>query len=400
MSNLKSLNRPKRVRNSAARGEVAPFLAMDVMRQAHQMAATGRDVLHMEVGQPGFAAPNRVREAAVSALENGNLGYTEGTGLLALRERIAAYYAQTHEIDLDPRRVVVTTGSSAGFILAFLALFNAGEGVLLPVPTYPAYRNILTAMDLHAAMMHLPHGQFGVPHASDIEQAVAGDETIKGLLIASPANPTGTIIGTEGLKALADQCLSSGLWLISDEIYHGLNYGQTQTETALRHDDEAIVINSFSKFYCMTGWRIGWMLVPDRLVRMIERLAQNLFICAPAISQHAAMAAFDATQELEAIKLIYETNRQILLERLPAMGINRLHPADGAFYIYADVGAFTNDSVEFTEALLREKGVAVTPGLDFDPVSGNRFIRLSYAGTTDTITAALDKLEQHLSLSR
>ncbi|MEM8876793.1 MAG: aminotransferase class I/II-fold pyridoxal phosphate-dependent enzyme [Pseudomonadota bacterium] len=387
----------KRTRSLAQRGDVAPFIAMDVMREAHNLAAHGRKVLHMEVGQPGFPAPKAVRDAAVRALASERLGYTEGTGLPALRDGIAAYYQDAHDVQIDPRRVVVTTGSSAGFIIAFLALFDAGEKILLPVPTYPAYRNILTALDLQPQMMHLPAAQYGVPTVNDVARAASADDKVAGLLVASPANPTGTVIGTDDLASLAGQCRSDALWLISDEIYHGLSYGSAVTDTALRHDDEAIVINSFSKYYCMTGWRIGWMIVPDRLVRVAERLAQNLFICAPALSQHAALAAFDATDDLTEVKAVYQQNRQMLLERLPAIGLPDLYPADGAFYIYANCGAYTNDSVAFAQMLLHEDGIAVTPGVDFDPVDGDRYIRLSYAGTTDTIEKALAKLEKRLA---
>jgi aspartate/methionine/tyrosine aminotransferase len=395
-----AMTKSQRARSLARRGDVAPFIAMDVMREAHALAASGREILHLEVGQPGFAAPRRVREAAAAALESERLGYTEGTGLPALRERIAAYYRESHSISIDPRRVVVTTGSSAGFVMAFLALFDAGEKVLLPVPTYPAYRNILSALDLEPQTMHLPAAQHGVPTARDVSNAAASDPAVAGLLIASPANPTGTVIGSDGLSALAEQCKADGLWLISDEIYHGLSYGAADPDTALRHDEEAIVINSFSKFYCMTGWRIGWMVVPDRLVRMAERLAQNLFICAPALSQYAAIAAFDSTDELLQAKAVYEENRRILLERLPIMGLSGLYPADGAFYIYADCSAFTNDSTAFAQMLLQEDGIAVTPGVDFDPVDGKRYIRMSYAGTTETVQKALDKLERRLALLR
>ena len=394
------MNTVNRTRSPARRGDVAPFIAMDVMREAHALAAEGREILHMEVGQPGFAAPRAVRDAAARALGSERLGYTEGTGLPALRERIAAYYRDTHGVGIDPRRVVVTTGSSAGFVIAFLALFDAGDKVLLPVPTYPAYRNILNALDLEPQMMHLPAAQHGVPTAADVAEAASCGKSVAGLLVASPANPTGTVIGADDLASLARQCRSDGLWLISDEIYHGLSYGSAAPDTALRHDDEAIVINSFSKYYCMTGWRIGWMIVPDRLVRMAERLAQNLFICPPALSQHAALAAFDATEELAAAKAVYERNREMLLERLPAIGLPDLYPADGAFYIYANCGAYTNDSTAFAQMLLHQDGIAVTPGVDFDPVDGDRYIRLSYAGTTDTVEKALDRLEKRLALLR
>jgi aspartate/methionine/tyrosine aminotransferase len=369
---------------------VQPFLAMDVLAAAAERERAGHDIIHMEVGQPSAPAPRLVREAARAALEDGRIGYTEALGLRPLRERIARHYRDSYGVTVTPERVVVTTGSSAGFVLSFLALFDPGARVAISAPGYPAYRNILEALDLEPVPVRLRAEEGWQLTASSLA-ALHEDRPLAGILAMSPANPSGTMIGREALASLGAFCRQRGLWFVSDEIYHGLTYGEA-AETALRHDDDAVVINSFSKYYCMTGWRIGWAVVPERLVRPLERLAQNLYISPPYLSQVAALAAFDATAELEGVKAEYARARDILLSELPGLGIGEMHPADGAFYVYADVARLTNDSVAFCRRMLEEAGVATTPGLDFDPDEGGHHLRLSFAGGEAVCREAVRRL--------
>ena len=308
-------------------------------------------------------------------------------GLPALRERIARYYADRYGVAVAPERVVVTTGSSAGFVLAFLALFDAGAKVALPSPGYPCYRHILTALGQDAVLLERPSSlRAGCRPAAQIDEA-ARASGVAGLVIASPANPTGTMLEPARLAEIVAACRRNGIWLVSDEIYHGLTYGMPE-ETALVHSDEAVVINSFSKYFSMTGWRVGWLVVPEDLVRPIERLAQNLYISPPAVAQVAALGAFDGVEELEANKRVYAENRALLLEAFPRPGCGRIVPADGAFYLYVDVGDFTADSVAFTKEMLADIGVAATPGVDFDAERGSRYVRFCYAGTTADMAEA------------
>ncbi|MDH3580295.1 MAG: pyridoxal phosphate-dependent aminotransferase [Hyphomicrobiales bacterium] len=376
------------------RSEIDPFIVMDVMRAANEREAAGSDIIHMEVGQPGTPAPRAVIDAARAALDSDRLGYTEALGLPRLRERIAAHYTDRYGVSVAPERVVVTTGSSAGFILAFLAILEEGARMALPTPGYPCYRHILKAVGAEPVMIETTQQTRWVPEPAHLEELVRAGG-LHGLLLASPANPTGTMLSDDALQALCESCEKLGLWFISDEIYHGLDYTEP-AQTALAHSDTAIVINSFSKYFSMTGWRIGWMVVPPGLLRTVERLAQNLYISAPTLSQHAAIAAFDAHDELEAYKAVYARNREILLEELPKAGIAEILPADGAFYLYADVHALTNDSAAFARAMLDEAGVAATPGIDFDTARGNRFIRFSYAGRTREMEEAASRLRSWL----
>ena len=374
----------------AKRGEIGSFIAMDVMRTANELEAAGKDIIHMEVGQPATRAPAKVIAAARKALYNERLGYTDALGLPALRERIARHYRDTYGVAISPGRVVVTTGSSAGFVLVFLAILDTGGRIALPSPSYPAYRNIMRALGVKAVTLESGPGTRWMPTGSDLE-AAARTGALDGILIASPANPTGTMLVGDSLGQLAAAAGNMKLWLISDEIYHGLDFTEP-AQTALQHCDAAIVVNSFSKYYAMTGWRIGWMVVPEELVRTIERLAQNFYISPPAVSQHAALAAFDSTDELEAIKAGYIENRSLLLEELPRLGFNEILPADGAFYLYANVRYLTNDSVKFAHRLLTESGVAVTPGVDFDSARGSHFVRFSYSGDYEDMTKALERI--------
>ena len=373
---------------------VEPFLAMDVMAAAAAKARRGDSVVHMEVGQPSAPAPRAVIAAAQDALAAGRVPYTEALGLPALRERIARHYAEAYGVALAPERVVVTTGSSAGFLLAFLALFDPGDRVAVPQPGYPAYRNILHALDLVPAPLVLRRAERFAPTGAALRAAHAA-AALAGVLVMSPANPSGTVIEPDRLAELCAAARALGLPFISDEIYHGLTYG-APAASALQFAPDAVVINSFSKYYCMTGWRIGWMVVPDGLVRAVERLGQNLYISAPTLSQVAALAAFDARDELEAVRAGYAQNRALLLDALPALGLADTHPVDGAFYLYADVARFTNDSADFCRRLLDEAGVAATPGLDFDPVEGAHTLRLSFAGSGAECREAVARLRSWL----
>lgn len=370
---------------TSTRGDVDPFIVMDVVEAARAEEARGRSIVHMEVGQPGSAAPAAARAALARAMEAGPLGYTVSLGLPELRSRIARLYRDWYGLDLDPGRVVVTAGSSAGFILAFTSLFGRGEKVAIGDPGYPSYRNILRALDLEPVGIPTGPASRFQPVPADLTADLAG------VLVASPANPTGTMLARPDLAALIGRARELGLGFVSDEIYHGIQYGERPI-SALEISDEVYVINSFSKYFSMTGWRVGWMVVPEDHVRRIERLTQNLFICAPHASQVAALAALDATDELEANLAVYRANRTLMLEGLPGAGFSRIAPPDGAFYIYADVSDRTDDSRAFAERILREAGVAVTPGLDFDPVRGRRTLRFSYAAATDRIAEGLRRL--------
>lgn len=375
----------------SSRSQVDAFIAMDVMAAAVAEESAGRDIAHLEVGQPGTPAPERAREAAIEALRGGNtMGYTEALGLRALRERIAQMYAEVHGVTLSPDRVVITTGSSAAFLLSFLTVLSAGDRFALADPGYPSYRNILRSIDIKPVALQgtLPGGYQPTPEL--LAQARATGP-IKALLAASPANPTGTMLSREQMQALIDDCAKHGTAFISDEIYDRLTYG-TRPTTALALSEDAIVINSFSKYYCMTGWRIGWMVVPEGLIRTVERLAQNHFICPPHISQVAALAAMDCEDELNGHLETYAANRRLLLDALPSLGFADFAPADGAFYLYGDVSRLTNDSVEFSKRMLKEAGVAAVPGVDFDPARGHQTMRLSFAGSRETVEKAVERL--------
>ena len=364
---------------------------MDVMRAANDRAAEGHDIIHMEVGQPGTPAPRVVREAVKAAVDRELLGYTEALGLPALRERIALHYRRSYGVEVSAAEVIVTAGSSAGFVLAFLALLDEGARLLMPEPGYPCYRNIARAFGIEPVALPVGDAERWMPSAAALSAFAAKSGKSDALLFASPANPTGTALTDNALAGLCAWCDGQGVAIISDEIYHGLSYA-APVPTARAYSRNAIVINSFSKYYSMTGWRVGWMVVPPELVRSIERLAQNLYISPAAVSQVAALAAFDAVEELEANKAVYAANRDLLLNELPRAGFTSLAPADGAFYLYADIAHLTDDSQAFAEAMLREAGVAATPGIDFDPARGGRHIRFSYAGTTAAMAEAARRL--------
>ncbi len=375
---------------ASRRSEIPSFIVMDVMAAAARAEAAGRRVIHMEVGQPGTAAPKAAREAVARALERDTLGYTLALGLQPLRERIARHYLDWYGVAVPPERVVVTTGSSASFVLAFLALFDIGARVALPSPGYPCYRHILTALGLSPVIIETEAAGRWMPTAESLA-AAAETHNLSGIILASPANPTGTMLTPERLRELTAVAQSRGLAFISDEIYHGVTYGM-KAETALAHLSDAIVINSFSKYFSMTGWRVGWMIVPEALVRPIERLAQNLYIAPPAVSQVAALGAFDGFTELEANHRLYAANRALLLAELPKLGLGSILPADGAFYLYADISHLTDDSLAFARMLLEETGIAATPGLDFDEARGRSYLRFSYSAGTADIEEALARL--------
>ncbi|MCB1425462.1 MAG: aminotransferase class I/II-fold pyridoxal phosphate-dependent enzyme [Zhengella sp.] len=375
------------------RSEVEPFHAMDVLAAANRMKARGVPVISMAVGQPGDPAPRCVRDAAAKALLQGRIGYTDALGLLPLRQAIAAHYRDHYGVSVSPERIAVTTGSSAAFNLAFLAMFDTGDRVAITAPGYPAYRNILKALGLD--VVEIPLDPDGYLKAAQVE-AAHREAPLAGVLFASPANPTGAVIPDPELKAIAATARDLGIALISDEIYHRLNFSGPDT-TALALDSDITVINSFSKYYCMTGWRIGWMVLPEALVRPIERIAQSLYISAPELSQVAAVEAFNASAELELVKDRYARSRALLMEALPRLGLPLAAPMDGAFYAYCDVTRYTNDSMDFARRMLEEAHVAATPGLDFDPVQGPRTMRFSYAGTPGDMSEAVSRLERWLA---
>jgi aspartate/methionine/tyrosine aminotransferase len=371
------------------RSAVEPFHAMDVLAEANRLAALGKPVISMAVGQPSDPAPLAVRAAAKKALDNGRIGYTNALGLDALRSRIARHYQEHYGLDIGPERIAVTTGSSSGFNLAFLAMFDAGDRVAITRPGYPAYRNIMAALGIE--VVEIPIGADEGELTGDRLREVHARIPLKGLLFASPANPTGASLQPDVMNSLVLTARDLGISVISDEIYHRLSYTGSD-RTALSVSDDVTVINSFSKYYCMTGWRIGWMVLPPSLVRAVERIAQNLYISAPELSQIAGIEAFDAASELEIVKTRYAQNREILSACLPKLGFGLAAKMDGAFYAWCDVSRHTNDSMAFARNMLAETFVAATPGHDFDPVNGRRFMRFSYAGSPDDMAEAMARL--------
>jgi aspartate/methionine/tyrosine aminotransferase len=389
----------------ASRANVPPFHVMDLLAAATRRQRTHGDLCDLLAGQPSTGAPAPVRDEAVRLLQSGTpLGYTPSAGILELREKIAGHHQRIHGVTVDPEEVIVTTGSSGGFLLAFLAAFEAGDRVAMARPGYPCYRNVLAA--LGCEVVELPTGP-ETRFQPTVEQ-VARIPDLKGLVVASPANPTGTMLLPAELAALATWCEENGVQLISDEIYHGIEYATLDghaplSRSAWETSREAVVFSSFSKYFSMTGWRIGWMLVPERLRRAAEVLSGNFTICPPVISQRACLAAFDDASyaELDGHVARYAANRRLLLGGLPRLGITELAPADGAFYVYADVGHLTDDTMAFCHDLLARTGVALAPGIDFDTAEGGRFVRLSFAGPGSDIELALDRLAAVLpALSR
>ena len=378
---------------ASGRSDVPPFMVMDVMAAAARIEAAGGHVIHMEVGQPAASAPKAAIQAARAALDS-RIDYTAALGTPSLRERIARHYRESYGFAVDSSRIVVTTGSSAAFILAFMAMFEPGDRVAVTVPGYPPYRHILTALGCEPVLIET---------SSETRHALTGEALLaahrktplKGVLVGSPANPTGTMMSREALTSLMAAADGAGIRFISDEIYHGLDYAFPAV-TAAELSADALVINSFSKYFCMTGWRVGWMVVPEPLVRPIERLQQNLSISVPTLSQIAAEAAFDGKPEMEEVKRAYLENRRILIEGLPRAGLTKFLPADGAFYLYADVSDFTSDSLAFAGQMLEKAHVAATPGVDFDPIHGRQFIRFSYARSAQEMREAVERIARWL----
>jgi aspartate/methionine/tyrosine aminotransferase len=376
----------------SSRGDAEPFHAMDVLAEANRLRAAGHDVISLAVGQPSDAAPRAVREAAGRLLADGVAGYTDTLGIAPLRAAIARHYGEHYGIDVPAGRIAVTTGSSAGFNLAFLALFDAGDRVAIASPGYPAYRNIMRALGID--VVEIEDGPEGHLTAAGLE-AAHREKPLKGVLFASPANPTGAVIPEVEVRAILAFAREAGICVISDEIYHRLSYEKPDF-SALAADADVTVINSFSKYYCMTGWRVGWMVLPETVVRQVERIAQSLYISPPAISQAGAVEAFGATEELERVKQRYRENRALLMRRLPELGLPLAAPMDGAFYAYCDVTRHSNDSMDFAKRMLAEAHVAATPGRDFDVQQGHRTMRLSYAGSPAEIVEALHRIEAWL----
>jgi aspartate/methionine/tyrosine aminotransferase len=388
------LDAARRLISPSARSDVPPFMVMDVMAAAARMEAAGDRVIHMEVGQPAAAAPASAIAAARMALTSGRLRYTETLGIATLRARIARHYEEVYGVAIDPGRVVVTTGSSAGFVLAFLALFESGDRVAVALPGYPPYRHILSALGCEAVPIETTQAtRWAI--TPEMLLATQRKAPLKGVLVASPANPTGTMMQAQALRDLISAAEGEGIRFISDEIYHGLDYA-FPAETAARLSNNCVIINSFSKYFCMTGWRVGWMVAPEPLVRPLDRLQGNLAVSVPTLSQIAAEAAFDGRAEMEMVKHGYEENRRILLEGLPRAGFDKFFPVDGAFYLYADVSRFSDDSFEFAKRMLAQTHVAATPGVDFDPVKGRHFIRFCYAGAAGEMHEAVDRLANWL----
>src|SRR3979411_2408105 len=387
-------NRGKHLLTASGRSDVPPFMVMDVMAAAARIEAAGGHVIHMEVGQPAASAPKAAISAAHAALDDGRIDYTSALGIPSLRERIAKHYRETYGCAVDAERIVVTTGSSGAFVLGFLAMFEPGDRVAVTGPGYPPYRHILTALGCEPVLIETSNE---TRHALTGETLLATHRRnpLKGVLVGSPANPTGTMMSREALASLISAAEGAGIRFISDEIYHGLDYAFPAV-TAAELSPHALVINSFSKYFCMTGWRVGWMVVPEPLVRPIERLQQNLSISLPTLSQIAAEAAFEGREEMDAIKRGYEENRRILIAGLPKAGITNFLPADGAFYLYADVSDFTSDSFEFAGRMLEKAHVAATPGVDFDPIHGRSFIRFSYARSADEMHEAVTRIARWL----
>lgn len=388
-------DKAKSLLKPSGRGNVPPFMVMDVMAAAARIEAEGGNVIHMEVGQPAAPAPKTAIVAARAALDIGKIDYTAAVGIPSLRKRIARHYQETYGQDVDPGRIIVTTGSSGAFVLAFLSAFEPGDRVAVTVPGYPPYRHILSALGCEPVLIETTNE---TRHALTGEMLLEAHRKtpLKGVLVASPANPTGTMMTREAMADLIAAAESAGIRFISDEIYHGLDYAFPAV-TAAELSPNAIIINSFSKYFCMTGWRVGWMVVPEALVRSVETLQQNLSISVPTLSQIAAEAAFEGRAEMDVIKHGYEDNRRVLIDGFPKVGLTKFLPADGAFYLYADVSHFTADSFEFAKTMLQEAHVAATPGIDFDPVHGRSFVRFSYARSTQETIEAVARITRWLA---
>lgn len=371
---------------NSKRGNVDPFIVMDVMEAAREAEESGRRIIHMEVGQPGTPAPKQATNSVVESMTKNNLGYTVALGLPELRKRISQLYGEWYNVDINPKRIAITPGSSSAFVASFTSLFDSGDRVGIAAPGYPSYKQILKALDLvPVTIQTIIENRF-----QPLPQNLPNND-LSGFLIASPANPTGSMLDYKSLSDLIHISQENNISFISDEIYHGIEY-EKKAVTALEITDDCYVINSFSKYFSMTGWRIGWIIVPENHIRQIESIVQNMFICAPHVSQVAAIAAMDAKDELEYNMSVYRENRSLMIEGLAKAGFTEIAPPDGAFYIYADISKFSNNSFKFARDILDEAGIAITPGFDFDAERGNETIRFSYAGTTDDMKEGLSRL--------
>ena len=372
---------------SSLRSRIDPFIVMDIMERANAVEKKGQTVVHMEVGQPGTSAPKAAKDFLKASMEDNPMGYTVALGLPDLRKKIAELYGDWYGLDVDWNRIIITGGSSAGFILSFTALFDKLDKVGLPNPGYPSYRQIIKTLDLDPVLINTTKKNKFQPTPNDLSRY-----NINGLLIASPGNPTGSMIEREPLEALVNYCVDRKVSLISDEIYHGIQYDM-KPSTVLEYTDSCYIVNSFSKYFSMTGWRIGWIIVPKEHVRVVERIQQNMFICASHASQILALGSFESKNELEKNLETYRENRKILLSALPEMGFNNIAPPDGAFYLYIDISEFSSDSYDFTIKMLNIGGVAITPGIDFDPIKGKSKIRISYARSTPEILKGIKRMK-------
>tara|TARA_B100001540_G_scaffold159080_1_gene140910 strand:- start:526 stop:1671 length:1146 start_codon:yes stop_codon:yes gene_type:complete len=375
------------------RSQVSPFIVMDIMREANELEAKGKSIIHMEVGQPSTSAPRQALRTAEKVLLQERLGYTEALGDIDLRKKISQFYIARYNLEIDFNRIIVTTGASGGLQLAFLSLFDAGDRVALTEPCYPGYRNMLSSMNIEIEKLSIgPEYDFRL----NVEVLEKMSNRIDGLIMSSPGNPTGSMTKAEQLKLIVSWCQENQVKLISDEIYHGIEYEEPAI-TAVNLDNASIVINSFSKYFSMTGWRLGWMVVPENMIRTIERLAQNLFISPPTISQLAALGSLDSLDELNQTVARYKKNRELMIARLPEFGLSKFAPIDGAFYAYVDVSNFADNSENFCREMLREIGVAITPGIDFDRENGMRYVRFCFSGLTEEINEAMNRLSNWLN---
>ena len=375
------------------RSQVSPFIVMDIMREANELEAKGKSIIHMEVGQPSTSAPRQALRTAEKVLLQERLGYTEALGDIDLRKKISQFYIARYNLEIDFNRIIVTTGASGGLQLAFLSLFDAGDRVALTEPCYPGYRNMLSSMNIEIEKLSIgPEYDFRL----NVEVLEKMSNRIDGLIMSSPGNPTGSMTKAEQLKLIVSWCQENQVKLISDEIYHGIEYEEPAI-TAVNLDNASIVINSFSKYFSMTGWRLGWMVVPENMIRTIERLAQNLFISPPTISQLAALGSLDSLEELNQTVARYKKNRELMISRLPQFGLSKFAPIDGAFYAYVDVSNLADNSEIFCREMLREIGVAITPGIDFDRENGMRYVRFCFSGLTEEINEAMNRLSNWLN---
>lgn len=379
---------------AATRAQIPPFYVMQALSEAEVLARQGQSIVHLSLGQPSAAPPQRVKQVVAEKALSDKLGYTESAGMRPLRERIAGHYRAQYGLNIDPERIFITVGSSAAYMLALLCAFDAGQEVALAAPHYPASPNMMEALGLEPALLQT-HAAENYQPTVDLLKGL--ERSPHGLVIASPSNPAGTVIHPQTLKALTQHCEANEIRIISDEIYHGITFGEAKAETVLRFSDQMIVTNSFSKYYLLPGWRLGWCVLPDALIDAAHALLQNFYISPPTLAQYAALEVMECRDELDKVAAGYDENRRYLLEALPKAGFDRIAPAEGAFYLYANISGhpkFAGDSLEFCRAMLQETGVCIVPGIDFDKKRGQQFVRLSYAGGLEDIHDACNRLQR------